>query len=693
MSTAGKKKNRNYNSNKKRVKIQDEMAKEQLQEVLYEDLTDAQPLEEDIPEEELFEIVDLDEFPLNESEEYYEEPAEEYYEDSEEEYYEESEEEYYEDSEEEYYEEPTEEYYEDSEDPVEEPADTIQEVAEVQDAPEVTEPQNNEDVIELWETVKVPEKKSYKKLLLIPAIILAIALVSIITIFIYEKCFIYTLCRVEAGIDVAADDFLKKERVRFTDAGDEIDVTVPGEYNLIVNIGLFNSRCKLIVEDTTAPVVNLVPLTVEFGQTCEVTDFVESIDDATQTTIAYESEPDFSLKGEQAVKIVVTDAGGNTTVAETRLMISAVVSVLDVEIGGEAPEVADFVISGDNAELVTDISTIDYSVLGSHEVEVSVDGMTHKVTMNIIDTVAPVVQVKDISGFLLVQRNAEDFVTSGEDATEITYSFETQPDFTVAGTQDVVVVATDEGGNQTKNTVKLTLENDTEAPVITKADDMVVIIGNSVSYKANVKAEDNCPDGLEIIVDSSAVNLNEVGTYPVTYTAKDLAGNTTSVTVNLTVKEQTYDIETVNALCDQVLAQIITDGMSQRDKAQAIYNYTRSHVSYISYSEKGNYVQAAYEGLAEGKGDCYVFACVSKVLLTRAGITNMDIEKIRVNNTMHFWNLVDIGDGWGWYHYDTTPRKDGTKFFLWTDAPLRAYSDSHNDSHNYDPALYPTINP
>ena len=67
------------------------------------------------------------------------------------------------------------------------------------------------------------------------------------------------------------------------------------------------------------------------------------------------------------------------------------------------------------------------------------------------------------------------------------------------------------------------------------------------------------------------------------------------------------------------------------------------------------------------QGDCYVFACTAKVLLTRAGITNMDIEKIPAK-TRHYWNLVDIGDGW--YHFDTTPRKDGTIFFMWDDAKL-----------------------
>ena len=42
-------------------------------------------------------------------------------------------------------------------------------------------------------------------------------------------------------------------------------------------------------------------------------------------------------------------------------------------------------------------------------------------------------------------------------------------------------------------------------------------------------------DEIELKVDSSQVNLNEVGEYPVTYSATDARGNTTSATIKVTV--------------------------------------------------------------------------------------------------------------------------------------------------------------
>ena len=316
----------------------------------------------------------------------------------------------------------------------------------------------------------------------------------------------------------------------------------------------------------------------------------------------------------------------------------------------------------------------------------------YTVDMQIVDTVAPVFEVRDITAYALVQRTIDEFVTASSDVTAITYAFEQEPDFTNIGTQTVTIIATDEGGNQSKQSANLTLMQDTESPTITGAVDLTVFRGKSVSYKANVKAQDNCPEGLSFKVDSSQVNLNVVGTYPVTYIATDPAGNSVSVTVNVTVKEQTYDINEVNAYADQILASIINDGMSQYDKALAIFNYVKRNIGYINDSEKGNYVKAAYEGLVNRRGDCYVYASATKVLLTRAGIPNMDIERIPSGTTMHYWNLVDIGDGHGWYHYDTTPRWDHPTIFLWTDAQMMEYSNRNYNSHNYDRSLYPTIN-
>lgn len=501
----------------------------------------------------------------------------------------------------------------------------------------------------------------------------------------------YKVCRVEAGVAVSPSDFLKNGDAEavFTEDSQPFDIRVPGEYQIKVKSGFFTHNCTLIIQDTIAPKADAVQAKVGIGTICRAEKFVTNIVDATAVTVSYVEEPDFNKPGLQTVEILLADRGRNFTIVRSELYVMPVMADLDVEAGGEAPDLAQFVIQAQAAEFVTPVSEIDYTKVGDHEVQIRADGEIYTSVLHVVDTVPPVAEVHDIEGYALVPRKPEDFVTSVNDVTEVAVAFRQEPDLTLIGTQDLELVFTDGGGNEIVKSVKLSLMKDEEAPVIRGAVDFSVQKGGTVSYKKMVDVTDNCPEGLELEVDAAGVNLNEEGEYQITYTARDLAGNTTSATVKVAVIPATYDEEEVNRLADAVLANIITPEMSDMDKLQAIYTYTKTHIGYINDSVKGNWVRAAYEGLATGRGDCYVYACTAKVLLTRAGITNMDIAKIP-DSTEHYWNLVDIGEGW--YHFDTTPRVDHPTIFMWTDSQMMEYSQSHDNSHNYDHEVYPVVN-
>lgn len=533
-----------------------------------------------------------------------------------------------------------------------------------------------------------------KRIILISLLVVLLA-GGITGFFIYQNSLVYEVCRVEAGIEVSVSDFLKREDkdAYFTDESDEIDIAVPGEYHVEIKTGFFKHKSTLYIEDTIAPVVKTQPVKIEYGQTCDITDFIITVDDATNTSLSFVREPDFEKVERQTVVIAVTDAGNNTATVEAELSIFAVTSKITLEAGSEPPDISYFVKNDSGAKIVTDMSTIDFAKIGTNIVVVELDGTDYDVEVEVKDTTPPVFAVRNVSGFALVNRKPEDFVVSSSDITAITYSFDTPPDLTRNGTQTVTIAATDEGGNRTTMQAKLTLALDTQPPVISGAADMSVYRGESIAYRSKVKVSDNCPEGLELYVDSNAVNLNVAGTYPVTYKAVDLAGNTTTVTVNVTVRERTYSEEEVYSIADGILARIITDNMSKKDKAYAIFKYVKNNVYYAETTEKSNWIKAALMGLNDKRGDCFVYASVSKALLTRAGIANMDIERIPSGNTMHYWNLVDIDDGWGWYHFDTTPRiPDRPNIFLWTDSQITQYSNTHYNSHNYDRSRYPKIN-
>jgi len=138
---------------------------------------------------------------------------------------------------------------------------------------------------------------------------------------------------------------------------------------------------------------------------------------------------------------------------------------------------------------------------------------------------------------------------------------------------------------------------------------------------------------------------------------------------------------------DSVLAQILTDGMTKRQKAEAIYAWVRGNFRYAGSSATRDWGQEAYEGFRRRRGDCFTYFSVSHELLTRAGIESMMI--LRNTDNHHYWNLVLVEEGW--YHFDTCPRSAGGYFCLWTDKQMADYSAQHKNCFAFDRSLYPQI--
>ena len=77
--------------------------------------------------------------------------------------------------------------------------------------------------------------------------------------------------------------------------------------------------------------------------------------------------------------------------------------------------------------------------------------------------------------------------------------------------------------------------------------------------------------------------------------------------------------------------------------------------------------------------------------MTRVGIENKDIERVPSGNTLHYWNLVNIGEGW--YHFDATPRPNQDLDLCYvTDEVLMAFGEAHrSDLNKYDRNVYTDI--
>ncbi len=232
---------------------------------------------------------------------------------------------------------------------------------------------------------------------------------------------------------------------------------------------------------------------------------------------------------------------------------------------------------------------------------------------------------------------------------------------------------------------------DKTPPVISGAVDKIVVIGDSVSYRKGVEVTDNDDENVKLIVDASHVNLTRIGTYTVSYSATDKRGNTSSLSIKVTVinrpdnyigNNEVCTEEEFQKLCNDILKEIIFDGMTDYDKAAAIYDRVHS-IKYVSTTVgDDNWVTAAYIGLTTGRGDCQNYAAASKALLSMAEIPNYDMER-EGGKSKHFWNIVYVNDGW--YHFDACPTlpQYPMKIFLLTDDEAIAYSKSCLGIPNY----------
>lgn len=349
-----------------------------------------------------------------------------------------------------------------------------------------------------------------------------------------------------------------------------------------------------------------------------------------------------------------------------------------------------------------DPNEIDTRTPGTYTVKLISGRIRLTAELKIEDTTLPTAQARPVTTPVGVPVKADALVKNVSDNSYVfSVSFETEPDFSKAGTYNVNILIRDAGGNVASVPSVLTVsdaadpvsdpvdgpvEPDTEPPVIYGVHDITIYVGEGISYFSGVYAEDDRDGTVKVELDADSVNTKAAGKYTITYSSTDSYGNRAEKTAKVTVLVRTVEEEEVTRLAKSVVSKIITSDMTGYEKISAIYKWVRSNVSWYDSSDKDDWVKAAYQGLHDGKGDCFVYQMVSKVLLDAAGIENKLIDTVPLRY-LHCWNLVNIGEGW--FHFDTTPRKGGFDGFYLDDETLMAYSETHKNSHIYDHEKFP----
>lgn len=445
----------------------------------------------------------------------------------------------------------------------------------------------------------------------------------------------------------------------------KIDLTKAGQQQLTFVHGGVEETVTLTIVDTIAPVVTFRDVTTYVGQTVLPEDFVEEITDLSGCTVEFAQEltqPD--SYGKMPVTVVVTDEGGNVTEGTCSISFVWMRSAFEMELGGTVTKEDLLLDPEKDGELLNQaiLDQINASGAGSYTVTSTDGSVTCQCVITVSDTVAPELVLKDLQAYAHLGITAADFVELVEDFSgDVTLTFAVEPDLTVAGAQTVTIIATDPSGNTATGTAVLELLLDTTGPVFSGVGNLSVVKGSTPNFSNGVSATDDVDGLVTFTVDSSKVDMSTAGTYYVTYTATDAAGNTTTYRRKITVENDGNDTA---ALVKSIAAKL-------SDDPEAIRDYVRKS---ISYNHNWGGEDPVWYGFSKKVGNCYVHALCLQVLLSEKGYTTQLIwvdgsepgsDKAANGWDPHYWLIIYL-DG-TWWHIDATPGRMHSKYSLMND--------------------------
>lgn len=537
-----------------------------------------------------------------------------------------------------------------------------------------------------------PNKNIYRFYILVCVLIVALGL-FLFNIFKYRN--INKTVVTEAGTELpSANVFLKDNS---TDAKYVTDLTwininQPGAHKIEIEVGGTKYKVKLEIKDTTAPTAQIQDVDLYEGRTVKPSEFIKEITDATNVTVSYKAEPEYSKIGTREVELILEDTSGNKSEYKAKLRVSKTNDIVKVDIQNRALNLEAFLKNPEdlpNAVLLEPKSVP--AEIGIYPAKVMIGDTTYESNISVTDLTPPKADAVAQSIWQNDSIEASKFVTNIEDMTNVSVTYKETPDFSLVGDQTVKLLLTDEGGNEIEIESILTVVKDTESPQIYGVKDNTIYINNPVSFKKGVYVYDNRDGEISVSVDSSQVNQKVAGQYPVVYTATDSSGNTSSKEAIFTVKEMKVTMEQLEVIADEVLAEITTPDMTLREKAWEIYQYVNTLLTYTGVSDKTDWMYEAYNGFTNKVGDCFTYFAMSELLLNRIGMETMRVERLtKPGEAKHYWHLVNYGEGW--YHFDACIHIPKLVSFMLTDAEMDAFSarvGKDNYYYRFDKENYP----
>ena len=349
-------------------------------------------------------------------------------------------------------------------------------------------------------------------------------------------------------------------------------------------------------------------------------------------------------------------------------------------------------------QIYTNPADICTKQVGRHPIEFSVNGAAFTTIFYVVDTTPPAATPVNLVVPMGYEVRPEYFVANIFDISPVVLiAFVYVPYMFIPGDQTVEIILEDYFGNSAIYASTLTILPNLVRPRIYGTQDIFVQQGSPIMFRRGISAYDAFDRPIQFTVDSSGVDVDTLGVYTVVYHTVDAWGLTAEATARVYVIA--VDPDRVRTMADTVLEGILQDDMTQVEQARAIFDWIGRNVAYSAHVRRPTLYENAYQGLRNRQGNCFVFYSLSEVMLTQAGIPNMQISRYG-GTSNHTWNLINP-DNLGWHHFDTTPlvatvghRVDR---FMFTSSQAQAFTEIiarevfTPNYFTYNPALYPEI--
>lgn len=251
-------------------------------------------------------------------------------------------------------------------------------------------------------------------------------------------------------------------------------------------------------------------------------------------------------------------------------------NTVQIELGTQEIKIQDFLTEekdAENAEFITDISQIDLSKVGTHEITIKLNNKEYKSVLEIKDTTAPEVKFQDVCAYLDYQINPEDFIVEKNDKSNMEVSIGNEITINGFGDYHPIIIVKDEYGNESSQEClltisyiknKITLEYGNK---LTKQD----LLFNFDEYQDTVNQED-----LDVI------NNSDVGEYELksNYQGQEK--------ITKIIIQDTVAPELVLKNVSLYTGQTITDANQFVEKVEDLAGVTLSILTEINYSTIGD---------------------------------------------------------------------------------------------------------